>query len=119
MQEEIIEKYSKIKQKTVKHIKILLKDIDISKNKELEAEIGQLKNELKEIKKLKKYWLVWEEKQELFDKETIWKLPVLKEVKKNEYDNSCGRQTFRSISVHDTILRWLMKKSTNSSKMIL
>jgi len=88
MQEEIIEKYSKIKQNTIKHINLLLDEINISKNKELEAEIEQLKNELKEIKKLKKYWLVWEEKQELFDKETIWKLPVLKEVKENDVFNN-------------------------------
>lgn len=87
MEEEIDLKYSKIKQDTVNHIKFLLEEINIVKNKELEAEIEKLKNELKEIKKLKKYWLVWEEKQEHFDKETVWKLPVLKEVKENDIFN--------------------------------
>jgi hypothetical protein len=55
MQEKIEQKYSKIKQDTVNHIKILLDEINVAKNKELESEIEQLKNELKEIKKLKKY----------------------------------------------------------------
>lgn len=88
MQEEITEKYFRIKQNTLKHIKILLEEISLSKNKELEEEIKKLKDELKEIKKLKKYWLVWEEKREFFDKETIWKLPVLKEMKENDIINN-------------------------------
>jgi len=88
MQEKIQKKYLWIQKETVSHIKTLLDDINIQKNKELEAEIEQLKNELKEIKKLKKYWLVWEEKQEFFDKETIWKLPVLKEIKENDIFNN-------------------------------
>lgn len=88
MQEKIIKEYIGIQKETVWHIKTLLDDINIIRNKELEAEIEQLKNELREVKKLKKYWLVWEEKQEFFDKQTIWKLPVLKEVKENDVINN-------------------------------
>lgn len=87
MQEKILKEYIGIQKDTVSHIKTLLDDINITRNKELEAEIELLKKELKEVKKLKKYWLVWEEKQEFFDKQTIWKLPVLKEVNENDVIN--------------------------------
>lgn len=51
------------------------------KVQELLIKIQELEKQLKETKKQKKYWLVWEEKFEIFDKETIWKLPVLEEIK--------------------------------------
>ena len=40
--------------------------------------------EIEQLKKRKKYGLVWEEQEEKFDKDTIGKLPVLKEVKNRE-----------------------------------
>ena len=49
--------------------------------------IKSLENEIKNLKSCKRYWLVWEEKIEKFDEETIWKLPVLEEVKKYDIQN--------------------------------
>lgn len=88
--DEINEQYLNIKDQTVSHMKDLLKDIKIYKHEQFEQKIKQLEKELKEIKKAKKYWLVWEEKEEYFDKETVWKLPVLEEVKEKSIiqDNS-------------------------------
>jgi len=40
--------------------------------------------EIEQLKKRKKYGLVWEEQEEKFDKDTIGKLPVLKEIKNKE-----------------------------------
>jgi len=40
--------------------------------------------EIEQLKKRKKYGIVWEEQEEKFDKDTIGKLPVLKEVKNRE-----------------------------------
>ncbi len=40
--------------------------------------------EIEKLKKRKKYGLVWEEQEEKFDKDTLGKLPVLKEVKNRE-----------------------------------
>ena len=42
--------------------------------------------EMEQLKKRKKYGLVWEEQEEKFDKDTIGKLPVLKEVKNREIE---------------------------------
>ena len=88
MQEEKLPQYWKIKQETVDHMKLLLEEIKWFKNEKLEKEIEKLKQELKEVKKLKKYWLVWEEKEEFFEKEAIWKLPVLKEVKEKSINQN-------------------------------
>jgi len=49
--------------------------------------IKSLENEIKNLKSCKRYWLVWEEKIEKFDEETVWKLPVLEEVKKYDIKN--------------------------------
>ncbi|MBU3965028.1 hypothetical protein KKA96_01480, partial [Patescibacteria group bacterium] len=48
------------------------------------AEIERLKKELKELKKKKKYGLVWENKPEDVVEMCKEKLPVLKEVKNKE-----------------------------------
>lgn len=58
------------------------------KIQELLSKIQELEKQLKESKKQKKYWLVWEEKKEHFDKETVWKLPVLEEIKERNIKNS-------------------------------
>ena len=87
MENKILEKFLKVKSSTVDDMKILLEDVKMCKNEKLENEIKKLQEELKEVKKLKKYWLVWEEKIEQFDKDTVWKLPVLEEVKKYDIKN--------------------------------
>lgn len=81
MNTEIIQKIFNVNASTIDDIKVLLKEVKSYKDQKLREKIQELETELKEIKKAKKYWLVWEEKQEFFDKQTIWKLPVLKEVK--------------------------------------
>lgn len=78
---DIDTQYLNIKNETIGHMKDLLKDVKTYKHIQLENKIKELEKELKEVKKAKKYWLVWEEKQEIFDSETIWKLPILKELK--------------------------------------
>ena len=40
--------------------------------------------EVEQLKKRKQYGLVWEEQEEKFDKDTIGKLPILKEIKNKE-----------------------------------
>jgi len=40
--------------------------------------------EIEKLKKRKKYGIVWEEQEEKFDKDTLGKLPVLKEIKNRE-----------------------------------
>lgn len=87
MENKILEKFLKVKSSTVDDMKILLEDVKMCKNEKLEQEIKKLQEELKEVKKLKKYWLVWEEKVEKFDEETVWKLPVLEEIKKYDIKN--------------------------------
>ena len=87
MENKILEKFLKVKSSTVDDMKILLEDVKMCKNEKLETEIKKLQEELREVKKLKKYWLVWEEKIEKFDEETVWKLPVLEEVKKYDIQN--------------------------------
>lgn len=81
MTQEIIQKIFSVKSSTVDDMKKLLNEIKTQKNQTLSQRVQQLEQELKEIQKAKKYWLVWEEKKEHFDKETIWKLPVLEEMK--------------------------------------
>lgn len=81
MNSQIIQEIFNIKSSSVDDMKNLLKQIKSCKDETLFSEIRKLEKELKEIKKAKKYWLVWEEKEEHFDKETVWKLPVLEEVK--------------------------------------
>ncbi|MDQ7009144.1 MAG: site-specific DNA-methyltransferase [Candidatus Gracilibacteria bacterium] len=87
MEIKIIQKFLKVKSSTVDDMKTLLEDVKICKNEKLEVEIKKLQEELKEVKKLKKYGLVWEEKIEKFDEDTVGKLPVLKEVKKYDIKN--------------------------------
>lgn len=70
-----------VKKQTRDEMSQLLKEISIDFQKKKETEIQKLKDDLKELKKAKKYWLVWEEKEEIFEEETIWKLPILEEVK--------------------------------------
>lgn len=81
MENEIIKKIFNIKSSTIDEMKDLLSEVKRYKHEQLEKKIKTLEQELKEIKKAKKYGLVWEEKEERFDKETIWKLPVLEEIK--------------------------------------
>lgn len=81
MENEIIKKIFNIKSSTIDEMKDLLSEVKQYKHIQLENKIKSLEKELKEIKKAKKYGLVWEEKEEYFDKETIWKLPVLEEIK--------------------------------------
>lgn len=88
MENKILEKFLKVKSSTISDMKNLLEDVKSCKNEKLEQEVEKLKKELQEVKKLKKYWLVWEEKVEKFDKETVWKLPVLKEIKKYDIKNN-------------------------------
>lgn len=43
-------------------------------------------SEIEQLKKRKKYGIIWEEQEEKFDKDTIGKLPVLKEVRGKEIE---------------------------------
>ena len=81
MNSQIIQEIFNIKSSSVDDMKNLLKQIKSHKDEKLSRKIWILEKELKEIQKAKKYWLVWEEKDEHFDKETIWKLPILEEIK--------------------------------------
>ena len=55
METKIIHKFLKVKSSTVDDMKILLEDVKMCKNEKLETEIKKLQEELKEVKKLKKY----------------------------------------------------------------
>lgn len=81
MNSQIIQEIFNIKSSSVDDMKNLLKQVKSHKDEKLLLKIWILEKELKEIQKAKKYWLVWEEKEEIFDKETIWKLPILEEIK--------------------------------------
>lgn len=81
MKTQIIQKIFNVKSSTLDDLKSLLHEIKSYKDEKLFQRIQQLEKELKEIQKAKKYWLVWEEKEEIFDKETIGKLPILEEIK--------------------------------------
>lgn len=83
MNEELISQIYSVKSSTIEHMKWLLQDVKEHKNNELEQKIHELQKELQTLRKSKKYGLVWEEKQEIFDKETQNKLPVLEEISKN------------------------------------
>lgn len=50
-------------------------------NQELLQKIKQLEEDLKQAKSCKRYWLVWEDKKEIFEEEAKNALPILKENK--------------------------------------
>lgn len=64
-------------------MKSFLRELKDYRNEELQRKIIELQNELSKLKQTKKYGLVWEEKLEIFDKESQNKLPVLEEVTQN------------------------------------
>jgi len=68
-----------VKDKTVISIKNLLIEIKKQQSYEFNKKINVLESELDRLKKIKRYWLVWEEKKEEFDEKSIWKLPILEE----------------------------------------
>lgn len=98
MNNEIIQKLFQVKSSTIDDMKDLLHQIKSYKDEKLAQRVKELEDELKEIQKAKKYWLVWEEKQEIFDKETIWKLPVLEEIKE--------RNIQQDISQNNILIEW-------------
>lgn len=98
MNSEIIQKLFQVKSSTIDDMKDLLHQIKSYKDEKLAQRVKELEDELKEIQKAKKYWLVWEEKQEIFDKETIWKLPVLEEIKE--------KNIYQDISQNNILIEW-------------
>lgn len=98
MNNEIIQKLFQVKSSTIDDMKDLLHQIKFYKDEKLSQRVKELEDELKEIQKAKKYWLVWEEKQEIFDKETIWKLPVLEEIKE--------KNIYQDISQNNILIEW-------------
>lgn len=98
MNNEIIQKLFQVKSSTIDDMKDLLHQIKSYKDEKLAQRVKELEKELKEIQKAKKYWLVWEEKQEIFDKETIWKLPVLEEIKE--------KNIYQDISQNNILIEW-------------
>lgn len=53
----------------------------LQKNTELLQKIKQLESELKKVKSCKRYWLVWEDKPEIFEEKAKDALPILQEDK--------------------------------------
>lgn len=80
MNEELISQIYSVKSSTVDHMKWLLEDVKNHKTQHLESRIKQLEKELKNIKKSKRYGLVWEDKPEDVVERCKSELPLLKEV---------------------------------------
>ncbi len=57
------------------------------KEQELLNEIEKLKKQIKTVKKNKRYGLIWEDKKEIFEKQSEISLPVLSEKKKDNYND--------------------------------
>lgn len=62
-------------------------------NQELLQKIKQLEEDLKQAKSCKRYWLVWEDKKEIFEEEAKNALPILKENKNLEIKTDENKAT--------------------------
>ena len=88
---------------------------NLDKNpQDLIAKIKQLEEELRKVKSCKRYWLVWEEKPEVFEEKAKDALPILKEDKTLRIEDSEQKSNniiiewdnFHSLSVLNYTHKW-------------